>query len=269
MKRIKFYILQLGRLGADPTHLSPGSFGPTASNPSVTVNFDWIPCDAILVEHPAAGKILIDCGSHPKAMKGVWPEIFHEIAPYYDDGKTMEQQLALCGAKPENIKTVILSHMHCDHTGYLYLFPHANVYVHRTEFAAAMVSAFETLENHGLYLRTDLNIPVEKYTLIDGDTEVCEGIKMLHSPGHTMGVCAILVELESGTVIFTRDVCHTAMNYGPPAMCLAPGLMTDSAAYVNSIERIRKIAAETNATVIFGHDKAQYLTMKYAPEYYE
>lgn len=55
-------------------------------------------------------------------MSEHWPESIKEINPYYQKPEqTLEYQLGLLGLKPEDIRTVILSHMHVDHAGYLYL----------------------------------------------------------------------------------------------------------------------------------------------------
>ena len=100
--------------------------------------------------------------------------------------------LGACGSvtatrsKPEDIRTVVLSHMHVDHTGYLYLFPHAEIIVQEKEFAAAFTYAFEQLDQneHTLYMRRDITTPVDKYTLISGDYEICPGVKCISLPGH-------------------------------------------------------------------------------------
>lgn len=100
--------------------------------------------------------------------------------------------LVVCGSvtatrsKPEDIRTVVLSHMHVDHTGYLYLFPHAEIIVQEKEFAAAFTYAFEQLDQNGhtLYMRRDITAPVDKYTLISGDYEICPGVKCISLPGH-------------------------------------------------------------------------------------
>ncbi len=265
MKGMKLYVLDLGKLGTDPNHTVPGIISPSVSNPTVTVSMDTIPCVAYLLYHPTEGYILFDCGCNPK----LWPDIFKDIAPYYDEGKTMEQQLALLGLKPSDINTAVLSHMHTDHTGYLYLFTEAKIYVHRRELETAMASVFEMLADHSFYSRADLNIPVKQYTLIDDDTEICEDVKILYCPGHTPGNCAVQLTMENGTIILGFDTTHCSINFGPPIRMPAPDLYVDPIAYVKSIERLHQIADETNALVIFGHDKEQGKTFKYIPDYYD
>jgi glyoxylase-like metal-dependent hydrolase (beta-lactamase superfamily II) len=55
-------------------------------------------------------------------------------------------------------------------------------------------------------------------------------------------------------------------TYGPPA---TPGtLVTDLTAFYRSVEKIRKLAEETNATLVFGHDSQQLTKLRVAPESY-
>ena len=50
------------------------------------------------------------------------PEAIKEMPPYYqDETQTLEYQLGLVGLTPKDIRTVILSHMHVDHAGYLWM----------------------------------------------------------------------------------------------------------------------------------------------------
>ncbi len=271
MKGLKFSILDLGKMYIDMNLIISAFVIGTKSNPTPTAPWDWLPIDSILIDHPEKGKILLDMGCHPDAMNGYWPKSVQELSPYYyEPEQTMEKQLALCGVKPEEIKTIILSHMHIDHSGYLYMFPNAEVYVQRDEFAAALSYAFEKYDQEGRtnYLRKDLQVPIKEYHLFDGDFEVCEGVKILHLPGHTAGTCGLMLELENmGNVIFTRDVAYTKYNYGPPIRI--SGFTYNVDMCIGAIERVHQLAKENNSTVILGHDKEQYMSMKKAPFFYD
>jgi glyoxylase-like metal-dependent hydrolase (beta-lactamase superfamily II) len=160
--------------------------------------------------------------------------------------------------------------MHIDHAGCLHMFPHANVIVHEAEFAAAFSYAFEKLDQEGrtLYIRDELVSPIDQYTFIKEDTELCEGVKILYLPGHTVGMCGLQLDLaDFGTMIFTRDLCYTSENYGPPVR--TSGNVTNMEIYFDSIAKVRKLQKQTNAFVVFGHDQKQFLDMKQAPDYYE
>lgn len=269
MKKTKVYFLDLGGCWTDMNLLIHNYTLGVKSNPTPAAVWDWFPVTAVLIDHPE-GKILYDTGFDPAAETD-WPAGVLELnPPFQSPEQTLVNQLALCGTKPEEIDKVVLSHLHLDHAGCLDLFKDKEIIVNEIEFKDAMAFIHEELDqtNHFLYLRKDLNIPVKKYTLVNGDYEVAKGVKMLHLPGHTPGMCGLQIDLEdTGTMILTRDLCYTATNYGPPAH--PSGLVKNLAEYTASIERVRALAAETNAMVVFGHDQEQFRSMKRAPEYYE
>lgn len=235
---IRFSILDLGIMKSDVNLVAPGTVKATRSNPEAKTYMIDVPIDSILIDVPGYGRILYDLGCDPKGMSEHWPESIKEINPYYQKPEQTleyEYQLGLLGLKPEDIRTVILSHMHVDHAGYLYLFPHAEVIVQEKEFTAALTYAFEQLDQNGhtLYMRRDITAPVDKYTLIDGDYMVCPGVRCISLPGHSAGMMGLQVELDHGrTYLFAHE-------------------------------------RETGGKVILSHDMEQWSKMKHAPEYYD
>lgn len=269
MKGTKVYILDLGYMLADINCIVPGTNVASASEPERKNQLAHSTCDAILIDHPTAGKILFDLGCHPDAMKGRWPSNMMESAAYYyTPEQTLDHQLALCGTKAEDISMVALSHMHLDHAGYLFRFPHTKMIVHAAELPFAMGTVYQRLSMEGQpsYVRADLVEPVDEYTLVEGDTEIADGVTLLELPGHTPGHMGLMVETDSGTLIFCRDACVHHALYGPPAK--PSGFVADWPNYKGSIEKVRRLAKEHNAMVVFGHDWEQFCSMKHAPEYY-
>ena len=75
---------------------------------------------------------------------------------------------------------------------------------------------------------------------------------MLNTPGHTPGHHSLLVKLpQMGAVIITGDAAHFRENFDSDWV---PWFNYDRAQTVASLERLKKIAANTNATVIIQHD---------------
>ena len=267
---MKAYVLNNGWLECDPNWMV--SFSTLATLQNKDINHKWIkiPVYAVLVDHPS-GKILYDLGCHPDAMKGYWPDGLLSVFPYYyNPGQTLEEQLALTGTKPEDIKTVVLSHMHLDHAGNMHLFKHADIYVHRKDFeyGQTLVHLSPDPANHGAYVKADLEVPVKQFHLVDKDFELVPGVELITLPGHTPGLLGMIVHLEKeGTFIFPQDALYTRENYGPPAK--ASGIMYDSLAFFESVEKVRDYAKKYNAKVMFSHDMEYFLSMKKAPEFYE
>jgi glyoxylase-like metal-dependent hydrolase (beta-lactamase superfamily II) len=267
---MKVYVLNTGWLECDKNSMVAMSAAATLSNKDAKCEWIKIPVPAVLIDHPD-GKILYDVGCNPKAMDGYWPEGLKEVFPFYKrDEQDLTKQLALCNTKPEEIKTVILSHMHLDHAGNLDLFKHADVFVHKKDFeyGQTLVHLSPDPNKHGAYIKADLEVPVKQYHLVEEDFEIADGIEVITLPGHTPGILGIVVHLEKdGTFIFPQDCVYTRENYGPPAKL--SGLVYDSLAFFKSIEKVRKLEKKYNAKVIFAHDMEFFQTIKHAPEFYE
>jgi len=267
---MKVYILDNGYLECDQNWMVAMSVVGTKDNPNPRTNWIKIPVFAVLIDHPQ-GKILYDTGCHPQAMQGYWPAGLQAVFPYYhDDRQTLANQLALANTRPEDIKTVVLSHLHLDHAGNIGLFQHAEVYAHRKdfEFGQALTQGSAKPEDHGAYIKADVEAAARRLRLVDKDQELVEGIKMVMLPGHTPGVIGLVVELpNAGTLIFPQDAIYTRANFGPPAK--ASGLVHDSLAFFASIEKVRALAKMHNGKVIFSHDMEFFKTLKLAPEYYD
>lgn len=89
-------------------------------------------------------------------------------------------------------------------------------------------------------MRQDLTTPVDKYTLINGDYEVCPGVKCISLPGHSAGMMGLQIELDhGGTYLFARDAAYLAVNYGPPS--LPASFMYNLEDYYASHEKLRKL----------------------------
>ena len=266
---MKVYILDTGYLETDKNNVVAGATVGTYSKKHVENEWIRLPVMSVLIDHPK-GKILYDLGSNPEAMNGYWPKNLQEIYPLYQTKEQrLENQLARCNTKPEEIKKVIISHMHLDHAGNLNLFKHADVYVSKADFmyAQTQVRLNPDPVTHGGYVKADLDVSVKQYHLIEEDFEIEEGIEIINLPGHTPGLLGIVVHLEDeGTLIFPQDCVYNSEVYGPPVK--ASGLLYDNISFFKSIEKVRKLQKKYNAKVFFAHDDEFFKTIKTAPKYY-
>lgn len=263
---MKVYLLDLGQMNCDINTVVAGYTKASAKDRSPACIWTTIPIWALYIDHPM-GKIVFDTGCTKDAMNGGWSQASIDYTPYsFNADQTIENQLELCGVKPEEIDYVILSHMHLDHAGNVDIFTKAKVIVQREELQSALL-ATHAVAAKGTYIKKDVDVEAD-WWLIDGDNSLFEDVKLIHLPGHSSGQMGLQLELEnSGSYLFVSDACYTRMNYGPPAQ--PTGRVSDSKSYFCSIEKMRKIEKETNAKVIFGHDDIQFSRMKRAPEYYD
>ena len=266
---MKLYVLDTGYLETDKNNVVGGATVGTKSKPHVENEWIKLPVMAFLIEHDD-GYLLYDTGSNPDAMKGYWPIGLQEIYPLHQtENQLLENQLKLCGVTPEDIKTVVVSHMHLDHAGGMHLFKHADIYVPETDFkqAQAQVRLNTDPNTHGGYVKGDLDVVVKQYHMVKEDFEIIPGIEVINLPGHTPGLLGLVVHLEGGTIILPQDCIYSSEIYGPPAKI--SGLLYDSLSFFNSIEKVRKLQKKYNADIFFAHDEDFFKTLKLAPSYYE
>lgn len=235
---MRLYLLDNGHLEGDSNWIVAMSTVGTLENKTPPIKWVSIPTYCVLIDRPE-GKILYDTSCHPDAMRGYWPPNLKSIFPYfYDENQLLVKQLALAGAAPEEVKTVILSHLHLDHAGNTQLFRHADVYVHKRDYdyAKQLVASSPNPADHGAYVKADLDIPEDKLHFVDGDISITGGIELISLPGHTPGILGLIVHLEKeGTLIFPSDALYTQENYGPPTKM--SGIVYDSIAFRESVEK--------------------------------
>ncbi len=268
----KFYILDNGYLELDKNQMVANSNIGTLDNKNPPAQWIQIPVYCVLINNPDKGWILFDTGCHPDGMNGRWSPMSHKVAPYYHtEDQLLVNQLASVGLTPSDIETVVLSHMHCDHAGGLYLFKDsADVYVNKEDFMKALLLVYSSQDPNatGGTCKADVIEPVQKYHFLDNkDIEFAPGVELLFTPGHTAGLMALMIHLEKETYIFPVDSLNMALNYGPPVRL--SGVTVDSKSCFESIEKIRELENKYKAKVIFAHDIEQFRTLRLAPEYYE
>lgn len=267
MKGLKAYIISTGTLTNDINLWKGQSVLATRQNPDQKCEWVTVPTSAILIDHPTEGYILYDLGLPPDA-EDQWTEAQCSTSLYnHEEGETLVDGLAKIGVTPEDINKVILSHLHNDHIGNIELFKHAEFWVSRdeAEYAFTLVNGDSDPSTHGFYLKKDVMMPVKVRHYVDEDTELFPGVDIMMLPGHSPGVMALVLHLESGVVIAPSDACNSEQHYNGGM----PGPHYDSIAYWQSIKKLHDFCEENDATIWFSHDPDRFKEMKLIPEYYE
>ena len=167
-----------------------------------------------------------------------------------------KQVLRAAGIEPENIKKVIITHLHWDHCYNNHLFPDAEFYLQKKELlnAVAPLPKFEiTYEAFTTGVVPPWARQDTKWRLLDGDCEIAEGIQLVHIPGHTPGLQGVLVQTEKGPYFLASDMVPLYDNIQGDNFAVS-GLCADLALYYESIEKVKGL----HAVVIPSHD---YLTL--------
>jgi glyoxylase-like metal-dependent hydrolase (beta-lactamase superfamily II) len=224
-----------------------------------------LPVMCFLLRHPQ-GNVLFDTGCHPtiaETPEERWGGMAKFMVPLHGRRENVVDELGALGIRPEDIDVVVNSHLHTDHCGCNAFFTRATFVVHAAEVATAEApDAGKTG-----YVAADWQLPMP-IDAIDAQRDLFgDGrIVLVPVPGHTPGSTGALVALDrSGAFFLASD-----------AVALADILAHDYQARNNwnqeealrSMAEIRRIAAQ-GATVIYGHDLAQWDGLRKGEDAYE
>jgi glyoxylase-like metal-dependent hydrolase (beta-lactamase superfamily II) len=224
-----------------------------------------IPVEAFLIEHED-GYVLFDTACDPEGMSGRWPEAFRACPYIAGERGYLPERLAEIGIAPEDIQYVVASHLHLDHAGCLKYFAKARIYVNSEEFAMTL-RAFFRKEGLGAHIPSDIESWLDSgltWQPIPADIlelELVKGVSILNfGSGHSWGMLGLYVELpHSGSFLLVSDAAYTKESFDlPPIM---PAFLEDKQGYIATLDRIKRIASERNATIICGHDLARFRSL--------
>jgi N-acyl homoserine lactone hydrolase len=224
-----------------------------------------VPICAYLME-TAHGFVLFDAGldsarlrdpaeAHRLYVNDVFP-----LPPVVLPEHELLPQLAALGVAPDDVRQIILSHAHSDHTGYLSAFPQAEILIQRIEHDVAFGPEGREAKNFGDYASDSL-----RWRIVEGDAQVMPGLDLLFTPGHRPGHQSALVVLPSGArKILVGDVVDLLENFDREVI----GGATDPVAALASLRRLKALVAETGADLVPLHDPDFVQAARLAPEFY-
>ena len=181
----------------------------------------------------------------------------------FENGKDVIAQLADIGVQPDAIDTVISTHYDIDHAGRHAAFTNAQYVVQRVHHVdAASNPRFAAL-------RPQWDQPLERIRLLDGDTELLEGLELIDTSGHVPGHQSVLVRLpKTGAIVLTIDAVPFGEGFTRDQQ--DDGSNPDAEAIRASIIKLLDLVEHEHiGLVIFGHDIEQWEGLKKLPEYYE
>jgi N-acyl homoserine lactone hydrolase len=145
-----------------------------------------------------------------------------------------EEALATVDLKPEAVDIVIQTHLHNDHCENTYKCTNAGVYVQRAELD--FFNKPHPLD-HRYY--SDL-LDESELVLVEGDTEIVPGIRVVLTPGHTPGGQSVAVETDRGTAVITGFCCN-ANNFPSVGPAVTPGVHLNAIEAYESAQRVKEL----------------------------
>jgi glyoxylase-like metal-dependent hydrolase (beta-lactamase superfamily II) len=269
---MKLYVFSSGAL----TTIGKGvlqNFGPMEPTISIPVGF-------FVIKHPQ-GNVLFDTGNNDKIITdpSYWGPNFDALKPVNTPDVAIDVQLKKIGLTPDDIKYVVISHMHLDHGGNIAKFPNSTLIIQKDEIDYAM---WPDEPFTGPFIPADaavLRAPVGsgkpnafKMVILPGtDMDIFRdgSVIVKSSRGHTKGHQMMLIRLpKTGSVVLTADNVYFRENVEksiPPNLVLA----YDPAGIMRAYEYIRFMMASEGADFFTSHDPDAFKAMKKAPDYYE
>jgi glyoxylase-like metal-dependent hydrolase (beta-lactamase superfamily II) len=145
----------------------------------------------------------------------------------------MLDNLRAAGYRPEEVDTIIITHLHGDHVGGLskdgkMVFPNATLYVDQKDVSYWLnesneAGAPESQQGNfkiarqamGLYLAANRMKP------FTGDTVIFPGIKAVEAPGHSPGHAMVQVESDGQKLLLWGDLIHVAaVQFADPGVAI-------------------------------------------------
>jgi N-acyl homoserine lactone hydrolase len=231
-----------------------------------------VPCPAFLIRHPSAGAILVDTGLHPSiATDG--EENFGRLGarfgkPTLEPGADVPAQLRERGLDPGEIPTVVMTHLHMDHSSAISEFPNSTFVVSEIEWEAATAGSSPRLNG---YRRTHFDYAFD-YRTIDFDRGGIDSyatfgrsfdlfgdgsLRLAYTPGHSAGHISVVARLKERDFVIGGDAVYTAGQLEGTAP-LAPRPY-DAHNYRRSLQELKLFKREfPGAIVTPGHDPSFY-----------
>ena len=209
------------------------------------------------VGHPLAGS---DGPSYGFAVRGAAGVVLFDTgvgdghdwinAHYRPRNRDLATVLRGHGISSRDILFGANSHLHFDHCGQNALLGNVPVYAQAVEYVATRGPAYT--------VREWVDFPGARYHLLDGETAIAPGLRLVPTPGHTPGHQSLVVETERGLAVLAGQAVYSAAEFeqirrtgrlegnDPPP---------DPEAYRASAQRLLALHPHT---VYFSHDGATW-----------
>jgi len=230
------------------------------------------PILAYLIE-TANGRILYDVGCdyrkiHDPALRAQYydPRTFHFGAPAMTEEQRIPSHLARLGLTAADVDVLFIGHLHFDHAGGLRELRScgcgADIHVQKDELDAAC-------SGQDVAVFADDFAEQGPFDVKQGEYALTAGVHAISTPGHTAGHMSMWIELPKGPpVLLAGDAADLVENLQDE---IAPGACWNERydLAVDSIRKLKRLAAQEGGDVWPNHDLAFYRTLRSFPAWHE
>nr|ADI18257.1 Zn-dependent hydrolases, including glyoxylases [uncultured Chromatiales bacterium HF0200_41F04] len=178
---------------------------------------------SLIVETPGATLIVDTCIGNDRDRDPF--EVMHMLSTSY-----MEDMVA-AGYHPDGVDYVLCTHLHLDHVGWntklvdgawVPTFPNAAYLMSKQDlefWSSIDANAQDDFMQLQRKVFDDSLQPVLDAGLakpVEGAAEVCEGVSLVPTPGHTPGHVSVQIESAGETALITGDFIHHPIQFNDP-----------------------------------------------------
>ena len=219
---------------------------------------DWLPITAWLIRHPD-GPILVNTGETPRVAEPGYfacdaaTRFVYERQLRFDvpAAQRLAAQLERLGIPAQEVRTVVLTHLHSDHAGGLADVPNVTVYLSRASAERDPPGAVRCRWPDG-FRPTPLDYadgPAGAFRQSHALTQ--DGaVRVVPTPGHTAGHQSVWVQGPRGSAFLAGDASFSLDQVERRAVA---GICQDRAAARRTLDVIAEHLAETGARYLPTH----------------
>jgi len=219
---------------------------------------EWLPIYAWLIEHKT-GLLLIDVGETSKINEeGYLPNhyIYHKASQTkIAKEDELDVQLHKIGYKVEDINKVVLTHLHGDHIGGLYLLPHAQFKVSKKEYDFARSDKGPGMgyfnQNWPDWFAPELIEFDNRKERAFGQSYIItddEDIIAVPTPGHSVGHLSVIIHsarvVLSGDAVFNQETLDKEI----------PAYILPNNEGKKSVHLLKQFIRDSGYTLLSSHD---------------
>jgi N-acyl homoserine lactone hydrolase len=157
---------------------------------------EWWPSYAHAVEHPG-GIFLFDNGAGTGNA-----EVETTFTPRV---RPVQDALSAAGISLADVTGAANCHLHFDHCGQNAGLTGMPIFVQRTEWALVHTPDYTVPEW--------VDVPGLAYELLDGESEVAPGLRLVPTPGHTAGHQSLVIDAADGPIVLAGQALQSRAEW--------------------------------------------------------
>ncbi len=228
----RVHLARLPRI--DTLHLSSATSVPITHPEHAT--FEAFPVYGFAIHHPD-GVIVVDTGI------GFGNTMID--AMYTHESVRLPEELNRFQIDEREVALIVNSHLHFDHCGQNQTLS-APIVVQQTELDAVESEPFYTVPEWA-------DIPDHRARVLCGDSDIADGIRIIHTPGHTPGHQAVVISSVNECVVIAAQCLFRAAEWNRSTNLANLHAPDWEAAATQSINRLRSLRP---TRVLLSHDAA-------------